>query len=137
MECWIPHTGNLVMVSQRILKLDEMALKDHARFSEGFILHAMTDLANFYSLTDNIRIARLMTRIIKDERLTNDTRMIAYCLFLEIIGRVIEEMPAGQPFSFPESVNWSLVNRYGTIAGNVGLYCSRLWRIVTLRASAW
>lgn len=125
------------MLSQQTLKLHESTLRFYSALSEEVIGNLMCEISIFYVSTKNIRIARLMIRIFKDEKLSKETRYIAYVFFLGVIGRCVEERPIPHLFFIPDDVNWLLVNRYGTIIGNVGIVCHRIWQWLTLRESEW
>lgn len=125
------------MITQRGLKLDVSLLRHYSIISETLVLDLMARIGFFYADTRNIRIARLMIRIFKDEKMSKETRFFAYNDFLGVAGRLIEERPNVGSFNFPDDVNWRIVNRYGTILGNIGIVCHRVWRLITFRASAW
>jgi hypothetical protein len=130
-------TEILAMLSQQMLKLHESCLRSHSAIGEDLLIDLMSDFGFFYNGTKNLRIARLMIRISKDQSLSRDARIIAYVMFLEVIGRLIEEWPDPGSLHLPDDLNWSLINRYDTVVGNIGIYCHRFWHMVTLRESAW
>jgi hypothetical protein len=125
------------MVTQIGLKLDVSLLGHYSTISEQLVLHLMNEIGLFYTRTRNIRIARLMIRIFKYEKLSKDARMFAYVSFLEVIGRLIEENPNLGSFRITDDVNWNLVNRCTTFVGNIGIVCHRVWRFFTFRESEW